>query len=543
VRAYAGVPVEVPGYGAVGTVCVSSPEPRAFTRGDLAILELGARLAGTRLAQRFADDPPAVFGSDRPEGALPMGDLVDDKYFVTGHLGEGGQSSVHFARERRTGRLVALKVLRATVDEGLLVREAAALSRVRHGNVVQVFDWGRTASGRLYLVLEYVGGRTLADRLAEARATEEPLPYSEAMKVMRAIGGALATLHAAGVVHGDLKPSNVILDAARDRAVLIDFGLGLASHAAGDVRAAAGGTPGYSAPEQLVQRDERPMGEAVDVYGLAALAYAAFVGVGPFERVRGPTRAVAQLHGDVSPPSSLRAGLPEGVDRALLRALSPDPAKRHASVMELVEALDAATAGAAAPRRAILGFEPRSCGLAFLDHRRAARDVLGEEREAALFRGLPAELREAFDAAVSLDEFYPAAPLVAYLRAFAAGDPARLEALGQALSPGNLASALSAMRAARTPEAMLYAAQPLMSRFHDWARLDVSSTGAQEALARLHMPPRFAPEMCHYFAGVARSLLASGGRKARVTTVACLAYGAKACELRVQWTDAAGSAA
>lgn len=541
VRAYAGVPIEVPGYGAVGTVCVTSPEPRSFTKGDLAILELGARLAGARLAQRFANDPPPVLGAARPEGALPMGELVDDKYFVTGHLGHGGQSSVLFARDRLTGQLVALKVLRATFDEGLLVREAASLSRVRHRNVVQVHGWGRTKSGRLYLVLEYVEGRTLADRLAEARATGEALAYDAAMNVVRDIGGALATLHAAGVVHGDLKPSNVILDAALDRAVLIDFGLGLAAHGGGDVRPSAGGTPGYSAPEQLVLRDVRPMGEPVDVYGLAALAYAALVGVGPFERVRAPIRTVAQLHGDVSPPSSLRAGLPESVDRVLIRALSPDPEKRQPSVMELVDSLEAAMEGAVPSKRAAMGFEPRSLGLAFSDYRRAAREALGEEREAALFAGFPAEVREAFDAAASLDEFYPAAPLVTYLRAFAAGDLARLEGLGQSLSPGNLASALSAMRVARTPEAMLHVVQPLMSRFHDWARVEVRGTGAREAVAQLYMPPAFAPEMCHYFAGVAQSLLAAGGRKARVTTIACVGDGAATCELRVQWTDASGS--
>ena len=537
VRAYAGVPIEVPGYGAVGTVCVTSPEPRAFTRGNLAILELGARLAAARLAQRFAHDPPPVLRVTDGDGAIPAGELLEDKYYVTGHLGDGGQSSVLFARDRLTGQLVAVKVMRAALDEGLLVREAAALSRVRHGNVVQVHGWGRTRSGRLYLVLEYVEGRTLADRLAEARATGDPLPHEEAMKLVREIGGALATLHSAGVVHGDLKPSNVILDAALDRAVLIDFGLGLAARAGGDVRASAGGTPGYSAPEQLVQGEARPMGEPVDVYGLAALAYAALVGVGPFERVRGPMRAVAQLHGDVSAPSSLRLGLPESVDRVLLRALSPEPAKRPRSVLAFVDALDKAMEGAAPPSRAAVGFEPRSRGLMFSDYRRAARSSMGPEKEAALFAALPAEVREGFEAAVALDEFYPAAPLVTYLRAYAAGDQGRLETLGQSLSPANLANALSSMRVARTPEAMLHVVQPLMSRFHDWARVDVESTGAREAIIRLHMPGSFAPEMCHYFAGVARSLLATGGRKARVTTIACVATGAPECTLRLQWGD------
>lgn len=537
VRAYAGVPIEVPCYGTVGTVCVTSPVPRAFTGGDLAILELGARLAGARLAQRFARDPPPALNASTGDDPIPLGALLEDKYYVTGRLGDGGQSSVLFARDRLTGQLVAIKVMRIALDEGLLVREAAALSRVRHPNVVQVHGWGRTGGGRLYLVLEYVEGRTLANRLAEARATAEPLPPEQAMKLVREIGGALATLHSAGVVHGDLKPSNVILDGALDRAVLIDFGLGLAARAGGDVRAAVGGTPGYSAPEQLLQSAEQPMGEPADVYGLAALAYAALVGVGPFERVRGPVRAVAQLHGDVLPPSTLRAGLPESVDRVLLRALSPEPSKRQGSVVAFVDALERAIEGAPPMSRAAVGFEPRSRGLMFRDYRRTARATLGEPEEAALFASLGAEVREAFDAAADVDEFYPAAPLVTYLRAYAAGDLARVEALGESLSAGNLANALSAMRVARTPEAMLHVVQPLMARFHDWGRVSVELTGSRQATARVHMPRAFAPEMCHYLAGVARALLATGGRKARVATAACLATGADACELESPGTN------
>ena len=102
VRAYAGVPIEVPGYGTVGTVCVTSPVPRAFTGGDLAILELGARLAGARLAQRFAQDPPLVLHASTGDDPIPLGALLEDQYYVTGRLGDGGQSSVLFARDRLT---------------------------------------------------------------------------------------------------------------------------------------------------------------------------------------------------------------------------------------------------------------------------------------------------------------------------------------------------------------------------------------------------------------------------------------------------------
>jgi hypothetical protein len=536
VRAYAGVPIEVPGFGAVGTVCVVSQEPRAFTQGDLAILELGARLAGARLARRFEQLPPPALGVPPTPPAITEGELLEDKYYVTGRLGDGGQSNVLFGRDRLTGQLVAIKVMRAGRGETQLVREAATLARVRHPNVVQVHGWGRTRAGQLYLVLEYVEGCTLGDRLAQVRATSEPLEYDAALKVVREIAGAVATLHGAGVVHGDLKPSNVILDATLDRAVLIDFGLVLGARARPrDGARGGGGTPGYSAPEQLVRTDSPSSGERADVYGLGALAYAALVGVGPFERVRGPRRAVAQLHGEVLPPSSLRAGLPEAVDRVLLRALAPDPAQRPASIVDLVDRLERAMAGAVPPSRKTVGFEPRSCGLLFRDYRRAVRAAVGEEAEAAVLASMPAAARDAFAAATDPHEFYPSAPLIDYLRAYARGDLSRLEALGESLSGGNLASALSAMPVTRSPESALLVVQPLMARFHDWGRIEVEMTGSDEARARLGLPQGFAPVMCHYLGGVARAFLALGGRRAAVRHEACAAEGAPACVLRIGW--------
>ena len=165
------------------------------------------------------------------------------------------------------------------------------------------------------------------------------------------------------------------------------------------------------------------------------------------------------------------------------------------------------------------------------------RATIGAAAETALFESLPADAREGFDHAVSAHEFYPTAPLVTYLRAYAAGDVSRLEALGQALSPANIASSLSAMRVARTPEAVLHVVQPLMARFHDWGRLVVDHRAAREATLHIQMPREFAPEMCHYLAGVARSLLATSGRKARVETQTCMAHGADECALGIRWGE------
>jgi hypothetical protein len=247
--------------------------------------------------------------------------------------------------------------------------------------------------------------------------------------------------------------------------------------------------------------------EAVDVYGLGALIYATLAGVGPFEGVRGPARAIAQINGEVTPPSLLRPALPPRVDRVLLRALSPDPARRQSSVVGLVDDLENAMEGFGPPSASASGFEPRSRGLMFRDYRRAVRAKIGEQEETTLFARLPAEVREAFATATDLEEFYPATPLVAYLRAYSGGDPARLEDLGEALGGVNIPTALTAMRVARTPEALIHVVQPLASRFHDWAKTRVQMSGTHEARVALALP------------------------------LSCVGRGAPRCEMRLEWLD------
>lgn len=137
-----------------------------------------------------------------------------------------------------------------------------------------------------------------------------------------------------------------------------------------------------------------------------------------------------------------------------------------------------------------------------------------------------------------MDELYPATALVSYLRTYARGDGSKLEALGESASAVYLPSTLTALCVARTPEALLQVVQPLMARFHDWGKVDVEMTGTQEATARFGLPAGFAPEMCHVLGGVARTLLATSGRRATLTHMACRAHGDPSCELRVAWAEA-----
>jgi hypothetical protein len=283
-----------------------------------------------------------------------------------------------------------------------------------------------------------------------------------------------------------------------------------------------------------------PNAEAVDVYGLGALVYAVLTGVGPFERVRGSTRAIAQARGQVVPPSSLRPELPPSVDRVLLRALSVDPSRRPLSVVALVDELERAMEGISPVSigpRDIVRFEPRSRGLAFRAYRRGVAAAVGPGEEAARFASLPREVRDAFDAASDPEEFYAASPLVAYLRAYAGDDLSKVESLAQVSSGPHLTAALTEMRVARTPEALLHVLQPLGARFHDWGRSTVKMAGTHEARVCFFLPQGFAPVMCSYFVGIARELLAITGRRGTVEQIACAAVGAPSCDLRVQWLD------
>ena len=336
VRSYAGVPIVLEGLGHVGTVCALSGSPRAFSEADLAVLDMAATLVASELEAARARTPRVDAAAPTQAGAVPeIGTLLDGKYWITASLGEGGQASVLLARDRLLGHLVAIKLMQEVPNaDELLLREARALAKVRHPNLVAVHGWGRTTEDRMYVVLDYVEGESLEQR---ARATHGAEPVAFVMKTLREIAAALASMHAVGLLHGDVKPSNVMIDRALDRAVLIDLGVGVFYEEEHKRRRGlGGGTPGYSAPEQFTNDRLDP---SADVYGLAATAYAMLAGNGPFSAVSASQQIGSQMRGEVRPIGGARPEVSAEADALLLRALSPDPAARPQSVLGLVDAL------------------------------------------------------------------------------------------------------------------------------------------------------------------------------------------------------------
>lgn len=276
---------------------------------------------------------------------LEAGSRFDGHYVIEAVAGRGGMGVVYRARDEELDRTVALKVAAARLaelpelQEGLR-REARLAARVEHPSVVAVHSVG-AVDGRPYVALQWLEGSDLRTRLALG-----PPPVSEAMAIVEQLASGLDAAHAAGCLHRDVKPSNVLV---RDtpqgpRASLTDFGVAGALQDAG-TRAAPGaaaelvGTPAYLAPE-LVQGaagDQRS-----DLYGLACVAFEVLTGTAPFQAESVPAMLVAHAVRPRPAASARRPGLPPAVDPVLARAMAIDPAERPASGAELVAELQRA---------------------------------------------------------------------------------------------------------------------------------------------------------------------------------------------------------
>jgi serine/threonine-protein kinase len=224
-------------------------------------------------------------------------------------------------------------------------REVRVTARLSHPNTVEIYDYGRTDSGRFYYVMELLKGLSLAE-LVERHG---PLPAGRVIFLLRQACGALAEAHAAGLVHRDLKPANIF--AARrgnlhDFAKLLDFGLVLPPPASSSVEPSQdrhiAGSPLYMAPEQATGA-ERPDARA-DLYGLGAVAYYLLTGRPPFTGPTAMALLVSVARDPVEPPSQLRSGVPLDLERVVLRCLAKSPADRYPDANSLERDLAACVA-------------------------------------------------------------------------------------------------------------------------------------------------------------------------------------------------------
>ncbi|MEJ7600080.1 MAG: serine/threonine-protein kinase [Kofleriaceae bacterium] len=259
--------------------------------------------------------------------ALAPGQVLDDTYELVERLGGGGMGVVFHARDRRLGRAVAIKVLKPAADPGkaahlrrLFEREARATAQLLHPNIVTLHDLGEHEQFP-YLVLELLAGETLAARLMRRRK----LPISEALSILDAVLGALAFAHERGVLHRDLKPTNVFIT-VDERVKVLDFGVALSLDSDPGPATRAAGTPGYMAPEQ---QDGGLQDARTDVWAAALLLVECVTG-------GRPEALDAAALADIEAPAAVRA--------ELVRALAVDPDRRPATATDLRLALGRASA-------------------------------------------------------------------------------------------------------------------------------------------------------------------------------------------------------
>jgi predicted Ser/Thr protein kinase len=276
------------------------------------------------------------------------------EYSLQRELGRGGMGVVYLARDVQLDRDVAIKVLpthlahTASARERFL-REARMAAGLSHPHIVPIHRVSE-AGGFVFFVMSFVDGETLGERLR----TKGPLPPADAARVMREVAWALAYAHGRNIVHRDVKPDNILLEASSGRALVTDFGI---AHGGTDVATDPGkvmGTANFMSPEQAA---DKPIDGRSDIYALGVVGYLAVSGRLPFEAPNVPALLLRQA--TEAPPSvmSVAPGLPSAIGAAINKCLSRDPAERFADGEALAAALAPKEARSAVPAslRAWLG--------------------------------------------------------------------------------------------------------------------------------------------------------------------------------------------
>ena len=275
-------------------------------------------------------DTPPGDGASQSLEALHAGIGAD--FELKQKIGRGSMATVYLAREKALGRLVAVKVLlperaRDETARKRFEREARAAATLAHPNVVPVHRFGRLPDGVPYLVMRFVKGRTLEERLA----AEGRLPAAAARSILLDVASALAAAHAEGIVHRDVRPANVLCDEETDQALLSDFGIAAVLDTSGEAITKLTrtgqmiGNPKYISPEQL--RDES-VTELADMYAFGILGYELLTGDGPYAASTNAQWIAAHLKAEPKDLRAMRPDVDAELAALLARCLNRDPKRR-----------------------------------------------------------------------------------------------------------------------------------------------------------------------------------------------------------------------
>jgi len=329
----------------------------------------------------------------RAKGPLAdlVGQVVADRYHIIKKLGEGGMGTVYLGEHVKMGRKSAIKVMTQSMANdpdavSRFNREASNASRLSHPNICQIYDFGETSEGLIYLAMEFIEGCSLSDLIER----EGALPPQRAASILRQSADALQVAHDQTIVHRDIKPDNIMIVQAKDGsdvAKVVDFGIAkaVAGDETGQKVTKTGlvvGTPEYMSPEQL--SGDKLDGRS-DIYSLALVLYKMLTGVLPFQsdtaqetmikRLTDLPEPLAQARPDIVFPPALQTAM----DRALARLVS----ERYASAAEFGRDVVAAVGGIAVPETRMDVKSVTSAATQLLDTEMALKSVKRKEPAAA----------------------------------------------------------------------------------------------------------------------------------------------------------------
>jgi serine/threonine-protein kinase len=269
-----------------------------------------------------------------------------NQYRLGRKLGGGGMGEVFLAEHQLLKRPCAIKVIRHELADNQRVfarfeREVRATARLSHRNTIEIYDYGRNDDGAFYYVMEYLPGLSLAE-LVEQHGPMEP---ARVIYLLRQACDALNEAHESGLIHRDIKPANLMAayrGGEYDVSKLLDFGLVKTLSEEDSVHLSQEGTvagsPLYMSPEQVMK--SQPPDRRTDIYGLGAVAYFMLTGRPPFTGETAMAVMVAHARDPVTPPSQVRDGIPEDLERVVLRCLAKNPDDRYPDMPSLAQDLD-----------------------------------------------------------------------------------------------------------------------------------------------------------------------------------------------------------
>ncbi len=314
--------------------------------------------SATTIARRLTDKQlkPLPESPSHNSTDVLIGQVLEGKYRIQSKIGQGATGAIYRAERINIGDYVAIKVLKPEFAKDQTAaerfrREALALGRIRHPNVIAIYDYFEKPSQKdeaasIFLVMELLSGTTLRDILR----LEHVLNIRRTVRLMVQICSALHVAHERNVIHRDLKPENIMVeqyDRRQEMAKVIDFGLARLRLTDKLIRTLTeqgrvAGTPYYMAPEQWM---DQPLDARTDIYALGVICYEMLTGRVPFNAENVMQLASKHVKLPPRPPIELRGDLPVGVSQAILKALAKNPRDRPKTTLEFADALQHGLSG------------------------------------------------------------------------------------------------------------------------------------------------------------------------------------------------------